>query len=170
MNSRNYFSKFILFACIFMQLSSGLFAQKVFVVEKIGRAKHFIYKTDHRIRLQAGEPPVIISGNLTGISDTALVIDHFTPVKISNILRVEKPRSFWLHSTPKWFVASIAYAVGSMINHWINPAPANDNTILPVSGSLAGIGIISYQMSYRKIPVGDKWKVKVLDFDHPALP
>lgn len=146
-----------------------VFGQKVLMVEKLGRAKHFFYKQDHRIRLVTGSPEATVSGIITALNDTAVTIHNFTTIKLNNITCIEKPRSFWLHSTSKFFAASIAYAVGSMINNWINGAPDVDNTILPVSGSLASLGVVSYMLGYRKLTIGNRWKLKVLDFNNPEI-
>jgi hypothetical protein len=111
-----------------------------------------------------------VSGRITQLGDSSLTLDNTYRVNTGRISKVYKKRSWWFHSWKTFFVASFAYTAGSVINHAVKSDDLWDNTMLPVSGVLAGGGALSLAMRYRDLEIGEKWRIRIIDLDHPVLP
>ncbi len=141
-------------------------AQKVILLQKHGKTKRFFYETGDKISVGVGEPEFTVSGEITYIDDSLCTVNKNFTFQIDKVTKVTRPRSWFLFSWKKFYLASLLYAGGSMINHAINDEqPVFDNTIPWVSGSLIVLGTTSYLLRYRSFKKEDQWRLKVLDFD-----
>jgi len=141
-------------------------AQKVLLLQKPGKSKHFFYETGDKIAVRLGDPEFTAAGEITYIDDSLCTINKNYTFQIDKIHEVIRPRNWFLFSWKKLYLASALYAGGSMINHAINDEqPIFDNTIPWVSGSFIVLGTTAYLLRYRHCKVENQWRLKVLDFD-----
>jgi len=141
-------------------------AQKVLLLQKPGKAKRFLYEKGDKISIRIGDPEFRVSGEITYIDDSLCTINKEYTFHIGKVNEVMRPRTWFLYSWKKLFLASALYAGGSMINHGINDEkPVIDNTIYWVGGSFIALGTTSYLLRYRHCKMENQWRLKVLDFD-----
>lgn len=141
-------------------------SQKVILVQKSGKSKHFFYKVGDKITIRLGDPEFTVQGEISYIDDSVCTINRNYTFHLSKMNEVIRKRNFLYHSWRTLFAASIAYAGGSMINRAIHDEePLIDNTVPIVSGSFIVLGTTAYLMRYRHLKKENGWTIKVLDFD-----
>lgn len=141
-------------------------AQKVLLLQKPGKTKHFFYQTGDKISVRVGEPEFSVSGVITSIGDSSCTINKNYTFQFSKVKEVTIKRPFLSGSWRMMFVAAGVYAGGSIINRAINgDEPIIDNTIPIVSGSFVALGTIAYLLRYKHCKMEDSWNLKVLDYD-----
>ena len=158
----------LLFICAisFLLAIQAVEAQKVLLLQKPGKTKRFFYEIGDNISVRVGEPEFTVAGEITYIDDSLCTVNKNFTFRIDKVTKVTRPRSWFLFSWKKLFLASALYAGGSMINHAIQgEEPIFDNTIPWVSGSLIVLGTTSHLLRYRSFKKEDQWRLKVLDFD-----
>ena len=160
------FHLLVIFTVLVLVFSQVAEAQKVLLLQKPGKAKRFLYEKGDKIAIRIGDPEFSVAGEITYIDDSLCTINKDYTFQIAKVKEVIRPRTWFLYSWKKLYLASALYAAGSMINHGINDEqPIFDNTIPWVSGSLIVLGTTSYLLRYRHFKMEDQWKLKVLDFD-----
>lgn len=140
--------------------------QKVLLLQKAGNKTRYFYKCGDKINLRLGTPEFGFSGVITHIDDSLITIDKAYSYRYSMIHQVIRPRHFFVRNWYKMVAASIFYFGGSLVNRGIHSEkPLFDNTLVPVSGSLAIAGGLFYKFRYKKCDLSDRWRIKVLDFE-----
>lgn len=153
----------LLISIIFML--QNLMAQQYLVLEKRGTPRNFKYSTGDLISLYAGG--LFISGQITGMNDSVVTLDHDLTVKLKNITVIERRRKFLKALSELFFIrGGIAYFLIEGTNRTINHEypVITDNTI-KVSGTAIAFGILIRPLIKRKFRLDKKWQLKVLDFD-----
>jgi len=162
MNLRTLFI-FLISLILMIQVAE---AQKVLLLQKPGKTKRYFYETGDKISVRVGDPEFSVVGEISYIDDSLCTVNKNYTFQIEKVKEVSRPRTWFLFSWKKFFLASVIYAGGSMINHAIQgEEPIFDNTIPWVSGSFIALGTASYFLRYRKFKTEDQWRLKVLDFD-----
>lgn len=160
------FRLLIIWTVLLLIFSQAVEAQKVLLLQKPGKTKRFLYEEGDKISILIGDPEFRVSGEITFIDDSLCTINKEYTFQIAKVNEVTRPRTWFLYSWKKLYLASAIYAGGSMINHAINDEqPIFDNTIPWVSGSFIVLGTTAYLLRYRHYKLEDQWRLKVLDFD-----
>ena len=161
---KSLYTWFLLILAIFILQTTE--AQKVLLLQHSGTRNRIFFKVGDKIKFRIGDPEFTVNGRITGIQDSILSIDGsylYGIKKITEVIKLQKMAELGSNTA---FVASAAYASVSIINHAINSEkPVIDNSILPVSGSLAVLGAISYLFKYKKLKMENGWHFKVLDYE-----
>lgn len=140
-------------------------AQKYFILEKTGSHRKMVFKTGGFINLYAANPGRRISGHLSLISDSLIVIDNWKPVKINDIVSVRINSFFSGKLTEFIFKATAGYFVVTTLNHIINHERIIQKTDMIITGSLlTGFGASLLYRS-RSVKPGGRWVIKVMDED-----
>jgi len=160
------FRLLIILTVLLLIFSQTAEAQKVLLLQKPGKTKRFFYEKGDKIAIRIGDPEFRVAGEITYIDDSLCTINKDYTFQIAKVIEVTRPRTWFLFSWKKLYLASVLYAGGSMINHGINgEEPVFDNTIPWVSGSFIVLGTTAYLLRYRHFKMEDQWRLKVLDFD-----
>ena len=160
------FRLLIIWTVLLLIFSQAVEAQKVLLLQKPGKTKRFLYEKGDKISILIGDPEFRVSGEITFIDDSLCTINKEYTFQIAKVNEVTRPRTWFLYSWKKLYLASAIYAGGSMINHALNDEqPIFDNTIPWVSGSFIVLGTTAYLLRYRHYKMEDQWRLKVLDFD-----
>ena len=160
------FRLLILCTVLLLVFSQIVEAQKVLLLQKPGKTSRFLYEKGDKIAIRIGDPEFMAAGEITYIDDSLCTINKDYTFQIAKVSEVIRPRTWFLYSWKKLYLASAIYATGSMINHGINnEVPVFDNTIPWVSGSFIVLGSTAYLLRYRHCKMEDQWRLKVLDFD-----
>ncbi len=141
-------------------------AQKTLLIEKIGTSSKYFYHLNDKIKIRAANPDTLMKGILWGIEDSSLSVATMRPYTIPfrNITLVYKQFAF-PRKLGKMLAISGAVFFGVIsFNHLINNEPVFSRDVFIVSGICFGGSIISFSLSERRCRIGDRWKLKVLDF------
>lgn len=143
----------------------NLTAQQYLVLEKTGTPRNFKYSTGERISLYAGG--LFISGQITGMNDSAVTLDNYLTVRLKNITSIERRSKFLKALSELFFIrGGIAYFLIEGTNRTINHEyPVITDNTLKVSGAAIALGILIRPLIKRNFRLDKKWQLKVLDFD-----
>jgi hypothetical protein len=146
--------------------SQSVDAQKVLLLQKIGKSKRYLFHTGDKILVRMGEPEFMTGGEITYLDDSLCTVNKNYTFELSKIKEVKIKRYWFYHSWKKLYAASLLYAGGSFINRASKgDEPIVDITVPIVSGSFIVLGATSRMLRYRHCRMEDDWKLKVLDFD-----
>ncbi|MEZ5199555.1 MAG: hypothetical protein R2764_25215 [Bacteroidales bacterium] len=156
----------ILTVILYFLVCTGINCQNIFILEKPGTIKYFKYTVNDRIKLKTIGEKTLISGRISKISDSSIVVNSVLEIPLKDIDVIHREQ-FGFSLLQKVFLsAGIPYLAISMINGAIN----NDNPIvteetLIISGSLITAGAALTPLVSRKFKIDNqKWRVKILDF------
>lgn len=165
------FRHFILVLC-FSGFIKAAEAQQYFVIEKFSNLKNFKYQVNNDITVQTRAGGFTLTGKITLITDSSIVIDHFTEVKIRNIQAVVKTRKFIKKLSGLYFIrGGLVYlgivGINSAINH---EQPVIDKQTAIISGAMIATGFALKPFIRRKMDVDKGWHIKILDFNNFEYP
>jgi hypothetical protein len=147
-------------------LHLGLIGQKTLMIEKIGTSRRFFLQEQDHVKMRFKNPDTLLAGKLWSIEEDQIVIQSMRsyPVALADITTVYRHFSFPVT------VAGLAVTGGLMlfgiitINHLINNEQVFTNDMFVLTGSMLAIGGISFALSSKRYRIGDRWKVKILDY------
>ncbi len=151
---------------ILFALGFNLGAQNIFIVERPGTIKNYKFYSGDKIKLRTISNDTLISGTISIIYDSSIIIDDANEITIGNIAAIyRKP---WGYNFLQYLtvLSGIAYLGISTINGLIN----SDNPIVPeetliISGSMIAFGVALTPLTTRKYKIDkEKWRVVILDF------
>lgn len=154
---------------LFLILTVPLFAQKTVVVEKIGTSRRQLFSEGDFFRIKANCPDTLLEGTLCDISDSTVTVCGWRPVvvKIKDISRVYKKFRFPARFGKFLGVGGVTLFAIIMVNHLINNEQVFTQDMFIIAGSMIGAGLISISLSEKKYRMGDRWKIKIMDFNNP---
>ncbi len=163
-------SRFLILLIVFFILPSFLLmGQKLLVLEKAGTVKNYKYKLGDEITVETKRDKQVFSGSLTEIKDSAIVVEYYNEIKLTEISRVLRKRELMRIFSGAAITAGVFYfsldALNGIIN---NDSPVIAESTLIATGALLGSGLLMKQFVIRKIDLEDKWRLKILDFSFPA--
>ena len=155
-----------IFMPLLLIIHLGLFGQKTLMVEKIGTSRRFFLHEQEHVKMRFKNPDTLMSGKLWSIDDEQIVIQSLRsyPVAPADITSVYRHFSFPVT------IAGLAVTGGLMlfgvitINHLINNEQVFTNDMFILTGSMLAVGGISFALSSKRYRIGDRWKVKILDY------
>ena len=140
-----------------------LYSQKMIIVERPGTVKNFKYKKGNKIFLKKIDEEKL-SGRISKITDTSFFINKNIEVKLSEITIVFKPRGFLYRSYIQIRFAGYAFLSLNTFNRLVhNEKPVFDNSGLIAGFSTIGISYAMQAFAFRKLKVGEKWRIKIID-------
>ena len=143
--------------------------QKLLILERPGTTKYYIFKTGDWIRLYDGKSMRVIQGDISRITDTMLVINTLEPVYLSRITYLNRPLIMLQLFSKTATAAGIGYFLLTGINNAINKnTPIVNQGTLIVSAVIGGAGVATSFIRYRKLKLGNNWRLKVIDADNPG--
>ena len=159
------FLLFLSLVMVLLSLSIPVDGQNIFVLEKTGRGRIFMFYTNDQIKISTTSN-LKIEGSIYQITDSSVIVNYGTEIFLKDISRIYKKR--WGYNfLQKLFLASgLFYISLSTLNGIIN----NDDPLVPkeslmISGGLVIAGILLTPLTTRTFKVSpEKWKVKILDF------
>jgi len=140
--------------------------QTMLVLEKPGTRHNFKYTVSDYIRLKQISSDSIISGKITSLSDSMIVINRGMPIELSDISIVYKERWGFSLLQKATLLAGTLYLGISALNGLLN----NDSPVLPketliIGGSLTVAGLALIPLTKRQIHPGNGiWRLVIFDF------
>lgn len=110
------------------------------------------------------------SGNILILNDSLIQLNRSPKIPIESIATVYRTRYFFAQAAGSGIVVLGIYFPIGVINRAIRSEhPIIDDDMLLLNGSMLGVSAISMLFITKKINVGSKWKLQVLDFGHPVF-
>ncbi len=154
---------------MFICMAGNVYGQKLLVLERRGTTKYFTYKVGDRIKLYDRRSMRTIRGDITRIDDSMLFINTLEPVYLSKVAAVYRSRPLIRTLSSAGIVAGIGYFLLSGFNRAINKeSPVISNRVFISSSVITGAGVVTSFFRYRKFAIGDHWRIKSIDMDHPV--
>ncbi|MBM3435949.1 MAG: hypothetical protein FJY07_07030 [Bacteroidetes bacterium] len=147
-------------------MNQFLRSQNLLILERPGTIKNYKYELNDPVKLKTIVNDSLISGKLTMIDDSTIIINQITPVRLSDIGKVYRTRWGFTFLQGLFITAGVPYLLISTINGIIN----NDNPLVPketliISGSLIAAGAMITPLTGRKFKTDNKrWRMRILDF------
>jgi hypothetical protein len=141
------------------------YSQKVLILEKTGHHRWYIYKTGDDIRFETKKESFHVTGSVSEISDTSLVVPGTGNVSfndICSIIRIYKNRKT---NGIRLMVAGGILTGITCVNNLAYHQTMLDPVYLAISGGIIAGGAVWSHLSKRHYRIGGKWKLKVLDYD-----
>ena len=155
-----------IFVLLVLYFVSGVvFGQKALLIEKIGASAKYFYHTGDYLKLRVSEHDTLLKGKLWSIRDSSISVEGLHPfdVRLKEIGSVYKQFSF-----PKKFgkmmgIGAVSIFAIISFNHLINNEQVFTPDMFILSGTMLGVGIISFSLGERRCKTGIRWKIKVLE-------
>lgn len=138
-------------------------AQRILLVEKPGTFKNFKYFVGDAIIIKTLPFGEKIAGSIHIITDSSLVVNFDQEIMLNEIKSVLKPR--WGFNLLSGFTryAGAGYLVLDIVNNAINHEIMVDKNTLIISGSLIAFSYAIVPLHNRKLTIGKRWRIKVLN-------
>jgi hypothetical protein len=154
---------------ILVCMAGSVHCQKLFILERPGTTKHHIFKTGNRIRLYDGRNKRFIQGDISRISDTAIIINSIELVSLNRILAVYRPLTILHLFSRAATTAGIGYFLLTGFNSAIdNKTKLIDHRTFVVSAVITSAGVATSFIRYRKFAIGPNWRIKIIDMNNPG--
>lgn len=141
----------------------GATAQKVLVVEKVGRGRYFTYREGDIIRLMTNIGHFRIEEEIVQVNDSSILVKGNYQISFRDISYIEKVYRSRKGNGILLMIAGGALVAITSINNGLHRNQVLDPLFLSIGAGLAGTGGFWYSMGKRKYRIGEKWKLKALD-------
>lgn len=156
--------KFLLLLFLLVS-STGIYAQKTLVLEKIGTPTRYGFHLGDDVKVQTKAKRQILRSYLWAITDSSLTIGPHTTVSLSDISAVYKHYYFPNLMTRVFFYLGAGYLVLDSFNNLINKERIFNPQTLIISGSALCVSCAIIPLSHKKCRIGIKWKLKIMEID-----
>jgi hypothetical protein len=151
---------------MFLLMTCPVFAQKTMMVEKIGTSRRYFFYKDDFIKIRAVHRDTLLKGKLWHIGDSSIYVYGWRPVEV-NVRDVSSVYKKFLF--PSKFgrligIGGIGIFAIITVNHLINNEQVFTPDMFIISGSMLAVGAISISISEKRCRIGNRWKIKILDF------
>lgn len=147
----------LMFFCLFTM------AQKVLVIEKVGRGRYFSFKEGDRIQLRTKTGQFRIQEEIIQVNDSSILVRGNYQIQLGDISYIEKVFRSRKSNGILLIVAGGALVTITSINNGLHNKQVLDPVYLSIGAGMAAAGGLWYSLGKRKYWVGNKWKLKVLD-------
>ncbi len=148
---------------VLMMVILSASAQKILVVEKIGRGRYFSFKEGDNIRLETKKGQFRIREEIVQVDDSSLLVKGNYRISLDNISYIEKVYRSWKSNGMLLMVAGGTLVAITSITHALHNHQVLDPVYLTIGAGLTTAGGLWYSLGKRKYRIGKKWKLKVLD-------
>lgn len=151
----------ILFVLLIFLCGRAL-SQKILVLEKTGRFKTHMYYQGSSIAV--GLDDKLVYGVITLIRDSLITVNDNFIFRLNKVKYVSRER-FWVnYFSSAARLLGLTYFTLTGFNRLINKQyPVWDSQSLLISGALFVGAVILDFFGYRKISLGEKWQLKIID-------
>ena len=158
------FHRFIVLFFTGAFLSCSAYGQKILVLENSRSLRNIKYYQGKYITLILNKDEVKVTDILFDMTDSSLVLSNYGDIPFHAIKAVVRD-NHWIRIISGFsMIAGAAYFAIDSFNRLINAEwPMVDEQTLTISAVIVGFGFALLPLRYHRIPVGDKWKLKVLD-------
>lgn len=149
-----------------MILSAGLFSQKILLVENMNSFKHIKYYQGERIMIKYPGSDSRISDRIYDLTDTSIILVLIGEVAFADIPCIY--RENWLVHILSGLslVGGTAYFGIDTFNRLINnDSPVVLQETMMISGGLIAFGAALIPFRHRKINIGKKWRLRMIDLN-----
>lgn len=142
-------------------------AQQYLVLQKRGELKNFKYEPGNKISLKTARGQYNVSGNITQIGDTSIMIDDMMEIGLTNIELIYRHSGFLNRLSGLFFIqGGIAYFLIDGTNRTIyKEYPIIDESTLLISGTMIATGLALRPFVTRTFDITKNWQLKILNFD-----
>jgi hypothetical protein len=156
-----------LFICLIAIHVAG---QRVLLVEKPGSFKNFKYFEGEDIILRTYPDGDRIEGTIHLMTDSSIIVNYDNEIQLENIERIIRPL-FWIRLLSKSTrIAGAGYFVLDAVNNTINNETIIDEQTVKISAGLVAFSYALVPFQYRRIKIGNPWRLKILDFSMDVDP
>lgn len=147
---------------------SNIFAQKVLIVENLRLGKSYKFVAGDVITVQANDTARKVSGKITDILDSSIVISNNDVFELKDIAVVYKTRrSVEVVSTSLMAFAGMFFTLDVVNNVLNGDRPVVKTDVTLIAAAVAGAGATLLLFTKRKCEVGkNKWRLKIIDPIH----
>ena len=141
------------------------FSQNIFLLQKSRGFKNYkYYPGDHiHVKMKADSVVREISGVLTGVFDSSIIVNGSEEVYIRDITVVFRNRQMVRLTKNLCYIAGAGYFFIDALNRTINHEyPVVTESTLKTGIIIAGSGLVIWPFQVNRIRVGKKWRLKCL--------
>ena len=141
------------------------FSQDIFLLQKTRGLKNYKYYSGDHIHVKMKTDSVIrkISGVLTGIFDSSIIVNGSEEIYIRDITVVYRNRQMVRLAKNLCYIAGAGYFFIDALNRTINHEyPVVTQSNLKTGGIIIGSGLVLWPFQINRIRVGKKWRLKCL--------
>jgi hypothetical protein len=149
-----------------IMFSSLVFAQKILVVENEKSLRNFKYAQGDDIIFKSDNIESKIVDQLYDITDSTIILSEFGEVRLDQIVCIY--RENWLVRILRGLtlLGGVAYFGIDSFNRLIN----NDSPVILAETAIISAGMVAFSFAlipfnYRKIIIGGKWNIRMLDLN-----
>jgi len=144
--------------------ASGVFAQRVLLVEKPGKFKNYKYFVGDEIVMKVAPYGEKHEGIIHEVTDTSLLINFDNEIMLDEIQMILRPRWGLNILSKVTRIAGAGYFILDVVNRSINnQSPVvNENTLM-ISAGLVAFSYALVPFHDKRMKRGDKWRIKVLN-------
>lgn len=147
-------------------ISTGLFAQKLLLVENMKSLKNFKYYQGDEIIIKCYGSDGRITDQILDMTDTTVTFNIMGEMRLEEISGIY--RENWLIRILRGFtlLGGVAYFGLDSFNRLINnDSPVILTETLLISGGLVAFSFALIPFNYRKINKGKNWQLRTIDLD-----
>jgi hypothetical protein len=157
--------KTFLFSLLAVTCFLSLNGQNTFLVEKIGSSRKYAFHTGDFLKIRTKEKKAIVKSDIYHLTDSSVTIGPKTIIPVSDIGAVYKNYHFPKLMSNFLFIGGAGYIILDAVNNLINNKQVFVPQTLAIGGSIMLVGVAIVPFWQRKIPIGVRWKVKILEIN-----
>jgi hypothetical protein len=153
---------------VFLCIISNIFAQKVLVLENLSIGKTYKFVAGDVITVKANDSASKVSGKITEILDSSIVISNTYVFDVNEIALVYKTRrSVEVVSLSLMAFGGMFFTL-DVVNNVINKeSPVVKADVTLIAAAIVGVGAALQLFTKRKCEIRkDKWRLKIIDQIH----
>jgi hypothetical protein len=157
---------FFIVVCLFC--FNSVFAQKVLILENLSIGKSYKFFVGDGIVLKSNDSTKRISGKITDILDSSVVISNYYVFNLHEISVVYKERlGIQIVSSSLMGFGAMFFGLDVVNNIINNDHPTVRSDVAIISASVAAAGGILQIFAKRKCEIApNKWRLKIIDQIH----
>lgn len=154
----------LLIFLVVLALGNKSFSQKILIIENRKTLKNIKYVQGSEIRLELGFEDVRVWDQIDDMTDSSLILSNYKEIGFTEIRYVVRDRWFIRILSNFSMIGGAAYFGIDSFNRLINSEwPMVDSQTLAISSGLVASGFVLLPFRYKKIHIGEKWKLRVID-------
>ncbi len=162
--SVNMLKILLVFTAMFAVPSAS--AQQYLIVQKSESIKTFKYRTGDQIMFSLTGTEKVFSGELTYIGDSTFAVDDKFEIHLKAVSTIYRTRYFIRLLSKILLTAGVIYIGVETVNGVINnDSPMISKSTAIASSAMVGAGIGIGLLKTAKLRIGEKYKLKILNFD-----